>query len=180
MLPNGAPSRRQSKRRSCPKDSYFGTRSEIFGMKADASGIELPDLRDQGGAWKCPERDSNPHPLRDQILSLARLPIPPSGRGLAGHAYLYPLERNDANVSSTESRPRPLESRQFPKLSGKGRNGPPDRYPRRTRRILLPATHRRGQRHQQPRHFPPAGGATWRAFPGPVWRKPGWLRNPPG
>ena len=27
-------------------------------------------------AW-CERGDSNPHPLRDQILSLARLPIPP-------------------------------------------------------------------------------------------------------
>ena len=29
-----------------------------------------------GGSW-CERGDSNPHPLRDQILSLARLPIPP-------------------------------------------------------------------------------------------------------
>jgi len=31
-------------------------------------------------AW-CERGDSNPHPLRDQILSLARLPIPPLSRG---------------------------------------------------------------------------------------------------
>jgi hypothetical protein len=30
-------------------------------------------------AW-CERGDSNPHPLRDQILSLARLPIPPLSR----------------------------------------------------------------------------------------------------
>ena len=29
---------------------------------------------------RCPERDSNPQGLLHQILSLARLPIPPSGR----------------------------------------------------------------------------------------------------
>ena len=28
----------------------------------------------------CERGDSNPHPLRDQILSLARLPIPPLSR----------------------------------------------------------------------------------------------------
>jgi hypothetical protein len=33
------------------------------------------------GRTKCPERDSNPQGLLHQILSLARLPIPPSGRG---------------------------------------------------------------------------------------------------
>ena len=32
------------------------------------------------GQW-CERGDSNPHPLRDQILSLARLPIPPLSRG---------------------------------------------------------------------------------------------------
>jgi hypothetical protein len=32
------------------------------------------------GSW-CERGDSNPHPLRDQILSLARLPIPPLSRG---------------------------------------------------------------------------------------------------
>ena len=28
----------------------------------------------------CPEWESNPHPLRDTILSGARIPIPPSGQ----------------------------------------------------------------------------------------------------
>ncbi len=27
----------------------------------------------------CPEWESNPHPLRDTILSRARIPVPPSG-----------------------------------------------------------------------------------------------------
>ena len=30
----------------------------------------------------CPGRESNPHPLRDTILSRARIPIPPPGQGL--------------------------------------------------------------------------------------------------
>ena len=37
--------------------------------------VEVPQPID-GKAW-CERGDSNPHPLRDQILSLARLPIPP-------------------------------------------------------------------------------------------------------
>src|SRR5262245_65773626 len=32
------------------------------------------------GIHKCERRDSNPQPLRDQILSLARMPIPPLSR----------------------------------------------------------------------------------------------------
>ena len=34
----------------------------------------------------CERGDSNPHPLRDQILSLARLPIPPLSRA-STHFY---------------------------------------------------------------------------------------------
>ena|GEM_PF-1069864 len=39
--------------------------------------VELALLRPE--RW-CERGDSNPHPLRDQILSLARLPIPPLSR----------------------------------------------------------------------------------------------------
>ncbi len=45
-------------------------------------------------AW-CERGDSNPHPLRDQILSLARLPIPPLSRGL--------IIRQDAPVAPASS-----------------------------------------------------------------------------
>jgi hypothetical protein len=33
----------------------------------------------------CERGDSNPHPLRDQILSLARLPIPPLSQNEVSH-----------------------------------------------------------------------------------------------
>ena len=36
--------------------------------------------REDSDGW-CERGDSNPHPLRDQILNLARLPIPPLSRG---------------------------------------------------------------------------------------------------
>jgi hypothetical protein len=43
----------------------------------DAS-VSSPQVIDRKG-W-CERGDSNPHPLRDQILSLARLPVPPLSR----------------------------------------------------------------------------------------------------
>ena len=52
----------------------------------------LPFLSDRNPApselW-CERGDSNPHPLRDQILSLARLPIPP-----LSHIAIIPEENS--------------------------------------------------------------------------------------
>lgn len=42
------------------------------------SGVNSLISPPKKGKIKCGERDLNPHPLRDQILSLARLPVSPS------------------------------------------------------------------------------------------------------
>ena len=82
-------------------------------------------------AW-CERGDSNPHPLRDQILSLARLPIPPlslfliiraNGHGNAGptqvSAQTWGLGQAPALPSGCEaySRGRVISSRAYGLLS---------------------------------------------------------------
>ena len=56
----------------------WGQEKTASGYKVDTASIggsALP-TKAPASAW-CERGDSNPHPLRDQILSLARLPIPP-------------------------------------------------------------------------------------------------------
>ena len=49
----------------------------VSGRSRERRSVGLALLRPE--RW-CERGDSNPHPLRDQILSLARLPIPPLSR----------------------------------------------------------------------------------------------------
>jgi len=81
-------------------------RNVHFIDRLDSLTSPLPDatqtqLKTESGevvpvsGW-CERGDSNPHPLRDQILSLARLPIPPLSRGL--------IIRQDAPVAPASSR----------------------------------------------------------------------------
>ena len=55
------------------------------------------------GFSRCAEEDSNLHPvIPDQALNLARLPIPPSARGLAQYSRAAP-----AGVAPSPQRSRP-------------------------------------------------------------------------
>ncbi len=59
----------------------------------------------------CPEWGSNPHPLRDTILSRARIPIPPSGQFsntccMEAWAGIEPAHVGFADRSVTTSPPR--------------------------------------------------------------------------
>ena len=57
-----------------PQPSATQTQPSTKRPVPDAS-VSSPQVIDRKG-W-CERGDSNPHPLRDQILSLARLPVPP-------------------------------------------------------------------------------------------------------
>ncbi len=52
----------------------------LDGWRASSPRIVLVDLALLPPERWCERGDSNPHPVRDQILSLARLPIPPLSR----------------------------------------------------------------------------------------------------
>lgn len=67
-------------------------------------------LRNRPGEKRgCGRRDSNPHPLRDKILSLACLPIPPRPRG-----------RDPLGCSPRPVSPNRTESAAMPRLAARG------------------------------------------------------------
>jgi hypothetical protein len=68
-MPKQNRNRTQPPRKECKKHSHPPRRQPI-----------------ERKAW-CERGDSNPHPLRDQILSLARLPIPPLSRNHRPFSY---------------------------------------------------------------------------------------------
>jgi hypothetical protein len=46
------------------------------------AGVELKANESRRRHPECERRELNPHPLRDRILSPARLPVPPRSRAL--------------------------------------------------------------------------------------------------
>jgi hypothetical protein len=73
------------------------SRHETSGKLSSSNGILLDSRQPLiSGAGQCPERDSNPQGLLHQILSLARLPIPPPGLALTYRLAIEqtPLQHN--------------------------------------------------------------------------------------